>query len=361
MLKIFNKIRKKLVSDKPSFERTSNYLKYAIGEIVLVVIGILIALQVNNWNERKKEEAKTKLLIEQVYSAIKRDNDALISNKIFYNDQLKDCNILLKKSDSLNDQQLLELLYYIDTSPNDIFEADKFAEELNFESIDKKHIQLVAQIKNFLNGNLYKQTLKTERLRKEYISPILRKNGITEIISSFGYSSYFNFNQFTGMFSEDDLKKVRQLVNSGVFQNLIESVQNRIIGRMGLVDNVIPDANYLMGEIKKEFPKLRLMFDNVGIIGTSLPTGYEKSIPMKLKDEYQSIWELDAKLSKGNLKFRARNSWTQNWGGNTFPTGYAQSFGKNIYVKDSGIYHIELNLTNNTYDFKKITLPNEHN
>ncbi len=36
-------------------ENASKYLKYAIGEIVLVVIGILIALQINNWNETKKE------------------------------------------------------------------------------------------------------------------------------------------------------------------------------------------------------------------------------------------------------------------------------------------------------------------
>ena len=34
--------------------KTGKYLKYAIGEIVLVVIGILIALQINNWNESKK-------------------------------------------------------------------------------------------------------------------------------------------------------------------------------------------------------------------------------------------------------------------------------------------------------------------
>ncbi len=43
MAKLFNKIRMKLVSEKPSTIRTTNYLKYAIGEIVLVVIGILIA------------------------------------------------------------------------------------------------------------------------------------------------------------------------------------------------------------------------------------------------------------------------------------------------------------------------------
>jgi len=48
MAKLFNKIRKQLVSDKPPFERTSNYLKYTIGEIVLVVIGILIVSNFKN-------------------------------------------------------------------------------------------------------------------------------------------------------------------------------------------------------------------------------------------------------------------------------------------------------------------------
>lgn len=55
MLKIFNKIRKQLLDEN----KTGRYLKYAIGEIILVMIGILLALQVNNWNQErlsKKEE-----------------------------------------------------------------------------------------------------------------------------------------------------------------------------------------------------------------------------------------------------------------------------------------------------------------
>ena len=35
---------------------TGKYFKYAIGEIILVVIGILIAISINNWNENKKEQ-----------------------------------------------------------------------------------------------------------------------------------------------------------------------------------------------------------------------------------------------------------------------------------------------------------------
>lgn len=52
MLKFFRKIRQKLLTEN----KFSKYLVYAFGEIILIVIGILIALQLNNWNENKKVE-----------------------------------------------------------------------------------------------------------------------------------------------------------------------------------------------------------------------------------------------------------------------------------------------------------------
>ncbi|WP_223033783.1 DUF6090 family protein [Hanstruepera marina] len=55
MIKFFRKIRQNLLMEN----KTSKYFKYALGEIFLVVIGILIALQINNWNEnRKKHQLK---------------------------------------------------------------------------------------------------------------------------------------------------------------------------------------------------------------------------------------------------------------------------------------------------------------
>ena len=65
MIKFFRNIRQSLHNEG----KTSKYFKYAIGEIVLVVIGILIALQVNNWNENrisftKKEKLLNALKIE---------------------------------------------------------------------------------------------------------------------------------------------------------------------------------------------------------------------------------------------------------------------------------------------------------
>ena len=54
MIKFFRKIRQQLLNENLSAGQAgkfSKYLIYAIGDIVLVVIGILIALQINNWNE----------------------------------------------------------------------------------------------------------------------------------------------------------------------------------------------------------------------------------------------------------------------------------------------------------------------
>lgn len=52
MIKFFRRIRQELLSEN----KFNRYIMYALGEIVLVVIGILIALQINNWNENRKNE-----------------------------------------------------------------------------------------------------------------------------------------------------------------------------------------------------------------------------------------------------------------------------------------------------------------
>lgn len=59
MIGFFRKIRKKLADDN----KPAKYFRYAIGEILLVVIGILIALQVNNWNQDRISN-KNKILFQ---------------------------------------------------------------------------------------------------------------------------------------------------------------------------------------------------------------------------------------------------------------------------------------------------------
>ena len=81
MIKFFRHIRQKLLSEN----KFTKYLLYAIGEIILVVIGILIALQVNNWNNLKTERQIEKTYLEALQSEfrtnLKRLNTALEQNE----------------------------------------------------------------------------------------------------------------------------------------------------------------------------------------------------------------------------------------------------------------------------------------
>jgi hypothetical protein len=66
--------------------KTGKYFKYAIGEIVLVVIGILIALQINNWNETRKERVKESAYLDRLKADITIDSRLLYLNEAFYKD-----------------------------------------------------------------------------------------------------------------------------------------------------------------------------------------------------------------------------------------------------------------------------------
>lgn len=101
MIKIFRRIRQRLLTEN----NFSKYLLYAIGEIVLVIIGILIALQINNWNINKSQEQESVEFISRLQKEIG-------SNIRFVNEEMVDKENQIRSSLSiLNmfDQDITEL------------------------------------------------------------------------------------------------------------------------------------------------------------------------------------------------------------------------------------------------------------
>ena len=103
MIPFFRKIRKKMADDN----RPLKYMRYAIGEIVLVVIGILIALQINNWNQDRLHSISLKGHLKSLTQAIQHDiNEQSISME-FNEFRFHSWTYLLKiadiKIDSLRD------------------------------------------------------------------------------------------------------------------------------------------------------------------------------------------------------------------------------------------------------------------
>ena len=106
MIPFFRKIRKKMADDNKPLK----YMRYAIGEIVLVVIGILIALSINNWNEtRKLQNEELRLLFD-----IKTNLEGTLNN--FKNDTIKN-------QEDLTEYQKIETYFKNDRSYNKELDA----------------------------------------------------------------------------------------------------------------------------------------------------------------------------------------------------------------------------------------------
>jgi hypothetical protein len=113
VIKFFRHIRQRLIKEN----RVSKYLIYAAGEIVLVVVGILIALQINNWNEDRKarldEELYLNRLISENHQDIKTFNDQInflqkgVASVELFSDALKD--------DQASDSSVVFAAYHYNT------------------------------------------------------------------------------------------------------------------------------------------------------------------------------------------------------------------------------------------------------
>ena len=78
MINLFRNIRKKLAAEN----KVTPYLRYAIGEIVLVVIGILIALQINNWNENRKSKILERKMLFELAKSLEDNCNVMIQDSL---------------------------------------------------------------------------------------------------------------------------------------------------------------------------------------------------------------------------------------------------------------------------------------
>jgi hypothetical protein len=136
MIKFFRKIRQNLINQG----KTSKYFKYAIGEIVLVVIGILIALQINDWNEQRKEKIVEENFFENVLIDLEKDEEKLQYYHKFYTKRIEYLDTLLTYVRNPNIKMGIEkfgryiepLFYASDPTNNDTtFESAKTSGTFN--------------------------------------------------------------------------------------------------------------------------------------------------------------------------------------------------------------------------------------
>jgi hypothetical protein len=108
MIPFYRKIRKNLADDNQFLK----YSRYAIGEIVLVVVGILIALQINNWNKSNEKNELKSVYLNRLINDIKKDtsNIEFVRSEIEINQKV--IQALVTKINAVSDLEELDTLFH---------------------------------------------------------------------------------------------------------------------------------------------------------------------------------------------------------------------------------------------------------
>ncbi|MCC1485172.1 DUF6090 family protein [Winogradskyella immobilis] len=224
MIKFFRKIRQKMLTEN----KFSKYLIYAIGEIILVVIGILIALSINNWNNDKKDKQAELKYLNQIRKSL-QENNLILKERIVndertlkFGDQLynhfktkKEINDSIKRIlvVLLNDQMISFNIAAFENLKNDglsfISNDDLKFEIINIYDKELKYIQNIFanQFENYLSGVInpffsnnfeFVSNEKYMSAEPNNYQDLLSNNKITNIISmvntmrSYAISNYSN-------------------------------------------------------------------------------------------------------------------------------------------------------------------------
>ena len=188
MIKFFRKIRKRLLTEN----KFSKYLIYAIGEIVLVVIGILIALQINNWNTQQNEIKNLRGDLTYLIEDLRKDKKQLLQLKqerlevTSYSTEFIESYLYSKPITSVDPignfrKIILEVKFVNNDNGFRRVNSSKIFESKNFETIRNKMSEYSKTVESIRfqenNQNLFTEKMEGELFKNGFFSrfyPYLR-------------------------------------------------------------------------------------------------------------------------------------------------------------------------------------------
>jgi len=209
MLKLFGKIRQRLLDDG----QFTKYLIYAFGEILLVVIGILIALQVNNFNENRKIKTYEIEILKDLIMGIKDDSTSIKYNIDRHSEAINSCKILLNihnKNIGYNDSLAYHFaaIHYIT-----LFEENIGA----YESLKSKGVETISNKElRFKIINLYEKWYPLVQQNDEILT-----NDVLHIKRNFNPKHFDKFQLF-------EIAPPAFIYNGEMIPNNITQLQNNV-------------------------------------------------------------------------------------------------------------------------------------
>jgi Family of unknown function (DUF6090) len=194
--------------------KVSKYLLYAIGEIILVVIGILIALSINNWNEKRKDNSKELKYLTSISQEIKQDS-IILERSFFKNMDRKIQSLELAKKYIIDNYIIIDTIQFISNVG-----FGGINSRASFLGSSRTYNELIS------TGNL--SLISNDRIRKKIVDYYDSKKFTEEYVNNIRteYASYFNslkvFNpKFRDSINPIEIPRILKLMRTEKFLGLI--------------------------------------------------------------------------------------------------------------------------------------------
>ena len=243
MIKFFRKIRQRLLTEN----KFSKYLLYALGEIVLVVIGILIALQVNNLNQNRLNDKKEHIILKQFIEDLEQD----ASNLSIAINTLKEINKVA--------HFFYTELKFQETT-NDTINYNFFGSAIRIPlSFKERNQEYVNQVNNPVLRNSLSEYLFLEEIYKQGIifSNNFVRNTVRQYLGNNGAHNLdyvFTKNSIDEIFSEPNsiyrIDQIKELLSENSFESILFQIRINAL-------SVIKNGNTLMEKNKDLIQELK--------------------------------------------------------------------------------------------------------
>nr|WP_321222148.1 hypothetical protein [uncultured Psychroserpens sp.] len=235
MIKLFRHVRKSLIEDN----KMSKYFKYAIGEIILVIIGILMALQINNWNENRKTKLDLHNSIYAMVNELNENIQFMTTEKNNFQNRVDGLQRILDNSESENDLKFILNYFALDLNSKSfskVFELIK--ENKQLQLIDNKDLikkinqfyeytlpdmeEYTSWHDGFVSNNIDPYILENIPIKKNGVEPSVAKQLLTEV-------KFKNILSYQKIFYEDYIDFNTSNINEAeTLKNAIESYLEEI-------------------------------------------------------------------------------------------------------------------------------------
>jgi len=231
MLPFFRKIRFQLAKDNQFLK----YSRYAIGEIVLVVLGILIALQINNWNEERKNEKIKQVYLKSLIDELKTNCETFNSRQNLFDKRIASFDNLFRIINTYPDAPdslrsgFIQADTYIGVHSIKTTAFEELINSENFQVFEKELRDRILTFYNEMDDRLKQIDVDLEEVRTMRMEAYKS----VDLAYLYGYKKFeykeirdwtanINSTQFTNATNFFTIRKLQQLNSKRWFGNLSE-------------------------------------------------------------------------------------------------------------------------------------------